>query len=44
MMSLHSLPAIMYTPEGEKVAPRLWKETMQELSFAGVEQIIKDLA
>ncbi|KAI0156876.1 NAD(P)-binding protein [Xylariaceae sp. FL1272] len=37
------LPVIMYTAEGDKVAKQLWKETLQELSFASVEQIIKDL-
>ncbi|ROW18108.1 hypothetical protein VPNG_00184 [Cytospora leucostoma] len=40
---LRPLPVILYTPEGEKVAQRVWKETLQELSFAGVEQIIREL-
>ncbi|KAL4958645.1 uncharacterized protein BDV14DRAFT_34244 [Aspergillus stella-maris] len=33
----------VYTSEGEKVAARLWQETMDELAFAGVEDILKGL-
>ncbi|KUI65294.1 Retinol dehydrogenase 13 [Cytospora mali] len=40
---LRPLPVIMYTPDGERVAQKVWKETLQELSFAGVEQIIQEL-
>lgn len=31
----------MYTSEGEKIAQQIWEETMSELSFAKVEDIIK---
>ncbi|KAI1349861.1 hypothetical protein F5Y01DRAFT_287779 [Xylaria sp. FL0043] len=34
---------IVYTAEGKQMAQRLWKETMSELSFAGVEDIIDAL-
>ncbi|KAK0615715.1 hypothetical protein B0T17DRAFT_352521 [Bombardia bombarda] len=34
---------IVYTSEGKEVAARLWKETMKELSFAGVEEIVDRL-
>ncbi|KAI0526425.1 retinol dehydrogenase 12 [Xylaria bambusicola] len=37
------LAPIVYTPEGGQMAQRLWKETMSELSFAGVEDIIEAL-
>ncbi|KAL4995045.1 hypothetical protein BDV10DRAFT_137679 [Aspergillus recurvatus] len=30
----------VYSPEGENVAKRLWQETMDELAFAGVTDII----
>lgn len=40
----YSLPVILYTPEGEKVAQKVWKETLEELSFAGVDQIIQELS
>jgi hypothetical protein len=32
----------MYTPEGEQVAKKLWKNTIDELSFAGVGKILED--
>ncbi|KAI0486794.1 hypothetical protein F4859DRAFT_466938 [Xylaria cf. heliscus] len=35
---------IVYTAEGERMAQSLWKETMSELSFAGVEDVIEDLS
>ncbi|KAF2970975.1 hypothetical protein GQX73_g2537 [Xylaria multiplex] len=35
-------PAV-YTAEGKQMAQRLWKETMSELSFAGVEDVIEAL-
>ncbi len=34
---------IVYTAEGRQMAQRLWKETMSELSFAGVEDVIEAL-
>jgi hypothetical protein len=42
-LNLSRLPPLMYTPEGEEVAKKVWKETMQELSFAGVEKIVEDI-
>ncbi|CAH0021807.1 unnamed protein product [Clonostachys rhizophaga] len=41
---LRPLPALIYTSEGEHLAKRVWKETMDELSFAGVEKIIDNLS
>ncbi|KAI0976121.1 NAD(P)-binding protein [Xylaria arbuscula] len=35
---------IVYTAEGRQMAQRLWKETMSELSFAGVEDVIEALS
>lgn len=34
---------IVYTNEGRKVSEQLWKETIAELSFANVEEILKDI-
>jgi hypothetical protein len=34
---------LVYSKEGEQIAQRLWNETMQELAFAGVEDIFKVL-
>ncbi|KAM4066422.1 short chain dehydrogenase [Hirsutella rhossiliensis] len=33
----------LYTEEGKKISEQLWKETMAELSFARVEDILKTL-
>ncbi len=33
----------VYTEQGRNVAQRLWKETMDELAFANVENIIQEL-
>ncbi|CAH0043536.1 unnamed protein product [Clonostachys solani] len=38
------LPVLIYTSEGEQLVKRVWKETLDELSFAGVEKIIDDLS
>ncbi|KAI1421684.1 hypothetical protein F5Y12DRAFT_766464 [Xylaria sp. FL1777] len=37
------LAPVVYTAEGRQMAQRLWKETMSELSFAGVEDVIEAL-
>ncbi|KAI0430325.1 hypothetical protein F5Y09DRAFT_307833 [Xylaria sp. FL1042] len=37
------LAPVVYTTEGRQMARRLWKETMSELSFAGVEDVIEAL-
>jgi len=34
---------IIYKPEGERIAQKLWDETMVELSFAGAQDIISGL-
>lgn len=39
LLLIRSAP-IVYTTEGEQVAKRLWRETMEELSFAGVQDIV----
>jgi hypothetical protein len=43
LLKMNSLPQLMYTSEGEQVAKKLWKSTIDELSFAGVGKILKDL-
>jgi hypothetical protein len=35
---------IIYRDEGAKISDQLWKETMDELSFANVADIVKDIA
>lgn len=32
---------IIYKPEGERIAKKLWDELMDELSFAGVRDVIR---
>ena len=34
----------VYTPEGEKIAQTLWQETMNELAFARVADILQELS
>ncbi|GAW21727.1 hypothetical protein ANO14919_112510 [Xylariales sp. No.14919] len=34
---------VLYTAEGRRIAQRLWKETISELSFAGVGDVIEAL-
>ena len=34
---------MLYTPEGQKIAQRLWDETMQELHFANAEGILNSM-
>jgi hypothetical protein len=34
---------IVSSEPGENVSDRLWKETMKELSFANVEEILRSL-
>lgn len=36
-------PEIVYTEDGKVIKERLWKETMEELKFAGVAQILAEL-
>ena len=38
-----SMAPIVYTTEGEKVSEQLWKETMEELAFAHVEDVLRDI-
>ncbi len=33
----------MYTPEGKKVTDGLWEETLKELEFAGVRDILESM-
>ncbi|KAK7962067.1 uncharacterized protein PG986_002892 [Apiospora aurea] len=39
-----SMAPFVYSEEAKVVSQRLWKETMAELSFAGVEKIVQDLS
>ncbi|KAI0972109.1 hypothetical protein F4678DRAFT_479094 [Xylaria arbuscula] len=34
---------VIYTEEGKKTSELLWEETIKELSFVGVENIVKEL-
>ncbi|TVY83916.1 Short-chain dehydrogenase/reductase tropG [Lachnellula suecica] len=36
--------ALVYKDEGDRVTQLLWKETMAELSFAGAEDIVRELS
>ncbi|KAI0379586.1 NAD(P)-binding protein [Hypomontagnella monticulosa] len=42
--TLRPMAPIVYKPEGKQVAAKLWEETLDELSFAGVRNIIDDLS
>ncbi|PYH46715.1 NAD(P)-binding protein [Aspergillus saccharolyticus JOP 1030-1] len=41
---LRPLAPIIYRPEGVKIAGVLWEETMEELSFAGVREIVEEMS
>ncbi|KAH9994171.1 NAD(P)-binding protein [Xylariaceae sp. FL0662B] len=41
---LKPMAPLIYKPEGAKLGELLWQETMAELSFAGVENIIQNLS
>jgi hypothetical protein len=34
---------VIYSEEGKRVSERLWRETMEELKFADVEAILRDI-
>jgi hypothetical protein len=36
-------PKLMYTEEGKKCMERLWNETMEELKFANVKDILASI-
>ncbi|CAL5875116.1 uncharacterized protein PFLUO_LOCUS9420 [Penicillium psychrofluorescens] len=36
-------PSLLYTEDGKKIMERLWKETLEELSFVDVNSILKSL-
>jgi hypothetical protein len=38
------LAPIIYTAEGKKISEQLWKETIEELAFANVEEILKTIS
>jgi hypothetical protein len=35
---------LVYTSEGEKLAKELWEETMNELAFARVADVVEQVA
>ncbi|RYP08080.1 hypothetical protein DL764_002120 [Monosporascus ibericus] len=41
---LKPMASIIYTEEGKKISERLWSETMSELSFAKVQDIVDELS
>ncbi|KAH8787251.1 hypothetical protein BGZ57DRAFT_939943 [Hyaloscypha finlandica] len=40
---IHPFAAFLYTPEGKVVIQRVWDETLAELDFAGVGQILESM-
>ena len=38
-----SFNPMMYTPEGKAITDRLWDETIAELEFAGVRDILQGM-
>lgn len=40
---IDSMAPIIYTPEGKTLSERLWQETITELSFAKVDDILRDI-
>ncbi|RDL37303.1 NAD(P)-binding protein [Venustampulla echinocandica] len=40
---IRPMAPMIYTPEGERIAKKLWDELMDELSFAGVRDIVSAL-
>ena len=38
--NLSSFHEMMYTSDGKRTMDRLWEETLQELGFAGVRDIV----
>ncbi|KAI9929382.1 hypothetical protein MW887_000851 [Aspergillus wentii] len=41
LQRIKPMAPVIYTPEGKQISDLLWKETMAELDFAGVEQTLK---
>jgi hypothetical protein len=37
------MATLVYTDEGKQIAKKLWDETMRELAFAKVDEIIKQV-
>lgn len=37
-----SMPPIIYMDDGDMISKQVWDETMDELSFANVTEIIQD--
>lgn len=37
------MATFVYSEEAKVVSQRLWKETMNELSFAGIDKIIEEI-
>ena len=40
---VNRMAPIVYKPEGQRIAKLLWEETMEELSFARVRDILEQL-
>lgn len=43
MLTWHRFAAIINEPDGQRLMNALWEETMAELSFAGVKEILGSL-
>jgi hypothetical protein len=42
-MTSNRFPSFVFTAEGETAREQLWKETMAEFEFAGVQKILDDM-
>jgi len=40
----YRMAPIVYASEGKDISEQLWKETLAEFSFAGVEGILEDIS
>ncbi|KAK3386133.1 hypothetical protein B0H63DRAFT_192404 [Podospora didyma] len=40
---INAWPVVMYTEVGRQLGERVWNETIEELAFAGVDEVIKGL-
>jgi hypothetical protein len=34
---------IMYTPEGKIIMDQMWHETLEDLKFAGISEVLKSM-
>ena len=44
IVACRSLAPIIYTDEGKRISEQLWKETMDELSFAKADEVVRNVS